>query len=515
MMHMHIPLGVGEGDAVRIKGGLDVLMHVVVERPVIVVLRPDTHMEQHSIVTEAADTHKGCRLVRCKGVRFDESEDQGLGSLGIVIVGNADLKIEPPHGLCGVVHNHSIGDLAVGDIDGGVIAEDELGLEDADLLDSTGDVIELHKIADLEGLGEHDPEAACDVRKAVLQGKADGKSRCTDDGDDGRHGDVEHSEDDDGNEYVESHADEGFEKACCGGVNIAFFEGTLDKAHQDLDECHADDKDERRHEERGEQCFEECKQPCKHLGDGLGVIRDDGFEDVFGRFLHEIVSFRIYHYSAGGGFCQLLRMHAGGIACPLYRIYTISAKNNKKSRKKDLQKIRFYSIIDLYAEFSRTECAYMNDMLFPNMLLPMAGGSIPGPDELTQSQMWGVTLAGVGIVFACLVLLVFVIWAFGKIFDSINQSKKAKEAAAAAKSAPKAAAPKAPAKPAPAPAPAPAAPAEDEDEVIAVISAVIAAMSAEDGKVYKVRSVKPAGTSGFGGRAAWAMDGRRQNVMPF
>ena len=107
----------------------------------------------------------------------------------------------------------------------------------------------------------------------------------------------------------------------------------------------------------------------------------------------------------------------------------------------------------------------MNDMLFPNMLLPMAGGSIPGPDELTQSQMWGVTLAGVGIVFACLVLLVFVIWTFGKIFDGINQSKKAKEAAAAAKSAPKAAAPKAPAKPAPAPAPAPAAPAEDDGKV--------------------------------------------------
>lgn len=155
----------------------------------------------------------------------------------------------------------------------------------------------------------------------------------------------------------------------------------------------------------------------------------------------------------------------------------------------------------------------MNFMSFVNGPLRMAGGSIPGKDLLDAAEIIGVTIAGLGIVFAGLILLVLVIWLFGKIFDSINQSKKAKEAAAAAKSAPKASAPKAPAKPAPAPAP--AVPAEDEDEVIAVISAVIAAMSAADGTVYKVRSVKPAGSNSLGGRTAWAMDGRRQNVMPF
>ncbi len=143
-------------------------------------------------------------------------------------------------------------------------------------------------------------------------------------------------------------------------------------------------------------------------------------------------------------------------------------------------------------------------------LLQLAGGSIPGTDELNDSQMWGVTLAGVGIVFACLILLVVVIWLFGKIFDVINQSKKDKAAAIAAQNAPKVSA-----KPAPAPAaPAPVVSTEDEDEVIAVISAVIAAMSEQDGKVYKLHSVKPAATS-LGGRTAWAMDGRRQNVMPF
>lgn len=141
----------------------------------------------------------------------------------------------------------------------------------------------------------------------------------------------------------------------------------------------------------------------------------------------------------------------------------------------------------------------------------LAGGSIPGPDKLDGSQIAGVTIAGLGIVFAGLVILVIVIFLFGKLFDAINKKTAAKQAAAMAKNAPKTApAPKA-AAPAPKATPAPAA---DDDEVIAVISAVVAAMSAADGKTYKVRSVKPAASS-LSGRAAWGMDGRRNNVMPF
>lgn len=155
----------------------------------------------------------------------------------------------------------------------------------------------------------------------------------------------------------------------------------------------------------------------------------------------------------------------------------------------------------------------MNFQSAVNHINMLAGGSIPGQDLLNGAQITGVTIAGLGIVFSGLVILVLVIMLFGKIFDSINQKKAAKEAAAAAQNAPKAA-PK-PAAPAPAAPAAPAPAASDDDEVIAVISAVIAAMSAADGTTYKVRSVKPAASNSLGGRTAWAMDGRRNNVMPF
>lgn len=158
----------------------------------------------------------------------------------------------------------------------------------------------------------------------------------------------------------------------------------------------------------------------------------------------------------------------------------------------------------------------MNFMTLATNLSLLAGGSIePNQRPLENAQIAGVTLAGLGIVFACLVILVFVIFLFGKIFDAINKAAKAKEAAETAKQAPKAAAVPKPAAAAAA-APAPAAVSDtDEDEVVAVIAAAIAAMGAADGKTYAVRSVRPAANGGFNGRSAWAMDGRRQNTMPF
>ncbi len=152
-------------------------------------------------------------------------------------------------------------------------------------------------------------------------------------------------------------------------------------------------------------------------------------------------------------------------------------------------------------------------MNYQSAIRMLAGGSIPGQDLLNGAQITGVTIAGLGIVFAGLVILVFVIFLFGKLFDSLNKKTAEKQAAAMAKSAPKTApAPKAAA---PAPKAAPAVQASDDDEVVAVISAVVAAMGAADGKTYKVRSVKPAASASLSGRAAWGMDGRRNNVMPF
>ena len=161
----------------------------------------------------------------------------------------------------------------------------------------------------------------------------------------------------------------------------------------------------------------------------------------------------------------------------------------------------------------------MNLSFLTSNLLTLAGGAIDGGRRPTVDEYLGVTFAGLGIVIAALAILVLVIFCFGKIFDALDGAAQRKKTKNAADKAPKTSQkPAAPVKAAPAPAPAPApvaAAAEDDDEVIAVISAVVAMMSEADGTTYRVKSVKPVQTSGFGGRTAWAMDGRRSNVSPF
>jgi len=162
----------------------------------------------------------------------------------------------------------------------------------------------------------------------------------------------------------------------------------------------------------------------------------------------------------------------------------------------------------------------MNLMLAAHNWIMLAGGSIDGDKKpLSSSEYLGVTFAGIGIVLLALALLVVIIMLFGKIFDGINKSQQAKEKAAAAAKAPKTS-PTPAKKPEPVKAvaqpPAPVVNAVDDDEVIAVISAVVAMMSEQDGTTYQVKSVKQKPTQGgFSGRSAWAMDGRRNNISPF
>lgn len=113
------------------------------------------------------------------------------------------------------------------------------------------------------------------------------------------------------------------------------------------------------------------------------------------------------------------------------------------------------------------------------------------------------TISGLVIVFAMLLLLVFMIYIFG--FVGKRTSKKTasnsdnKAVAKTQKSANKTAS-----------APAIAANA-DEDEIIAVISAAVAMMYEGTGKKAIIRSVRPVSSA----RSAWADAGVRNNIRAF
>ncbi len=119
--------------------------------------------------------------------------------------------------------------------------------------------------------------------------------------------------------------------------------------------------------------------------------------------------------------------------------------------------------------------------------------------QMEGSYVASVVITGLVIVFLALVILIVSVLIFGKIFESIGEAQKKKQASAVTK-APEA--DKVVAAPA-----VPAVPAEDRpaaedgisDEVIAVIAAAVAAMGEESGKKFAVRSVKRASSR----RGAW------------
>lgn len=120
-----------------------------------------------------------------------------------------------------------------------------------------------------------------------------------------------------------------------------------------------------------------------------------------------------------------------------------------------------------------------------------------------------ITITGIVLVFAILVLLMLIITLEGKIFDNINNKKNGKPAA-----------PKAPAaKAAPAPAAKPAAPAAKADNVsipgefIAAISAAVATVCGGNAIIRGIKRVsKPAAGSR---RGAWGDAGVREHTTPF
>lgn len=111
-----------------------------------------------------------------------------------------------------------------------------------------------------------------------------------------------------------------------------------------------------------------------------------------------------------------------------------------------------------------------------------------------------VTVTGIAIVFIVLILLVFVMYLFGKIATSggkkgVKQQEKPNPAQQIT-------------------APPPAATSNladgEDDELIAVIAAAVQAIGEGSGKRYAVRSIRPALS-----RSAWASAGIYENTRPF
>lgn len=123
-----------------------------------------------------------------------------------------------------------------------------------------------------------------------------------------------------------------------------------------------------------------------------------------------------------------------------------------------------------------------------------------------------VTVAGMLIVFAVLVLFVFIIWLSGRAFSVAGSQKSPHKDAPKAPAAPKSPAVQKASVPKSAVAPKGT---DDEGELLAVIAAAAYSYLGEDSQSrYQIRSIRPAAAAGAL-RGAWAQSGILDNTRPF
>lgn len=145
-----------------------------------------------------------------------------------------------------------------------------------------------------------------------------------------------------------------------------------------------------------------------------------------------------------------------------------------------------------------------------NLMSLSAAASEVISDRVNVDGNWGLigstVITGIVIVFLILAILIFFLWAMGKIFQTIENSKKKKAEENALVIAV-----------APAISEAQTDETEiyeenDDDEIIAVISAAIAAYGEAEGKQYRICGIKKREKSQ---RSGWSAAGIAENMRSF
>lgn len=126
--------------------------------------------------------------------------------------------------------------------------------------------------------------------------------------------------------------------------------------------------------------------------------------------------------------------------------------------------------------------------------------------DLGGETIAAVVITGIAVVFIGLIILILLVWLYGKIFEKINAGAENKKAAESdAKTVVKQETVSEPQ--------APTVESGIDEEITAVIAAAIAAYGVKTGKRLAVRSIKTAGHTG--GRNAWSAAGLSEATRPF
>ena len=274
---MYVDLRERNGNAARIENLFGCFGEIEIYGPIIRSFDPNAEIEDERAISVFAETNKGCM----RGVIMDNefmccSEIcQGfLDEFDVGIVGGADFQIDTADLVYTVINNCRIGKSTVGHGDNLIIRCVDHGIKNADILDCTALTIGFDEITDMERLENKNHDAACEIGKATLERKTDGKTARCDDSSNSRTFNAEIDGDDADKDDVKSNLDDVNDECLRIGVDLGEFFAATDEFEDPFNENGS--------EEEHEKCAEDCE-----------TVRNGEIPETFPKFGEEFFHFEI------------------------------------------------------------------------------------------------------------------------------------------------------------------------------------------------------------------------------
>lgn len=163
---MHDLLRIGNVDAFAGEEFVDVLLHLVIDRPIVFRLDPHSHDKVHAAVAEVVHANEGkfvVGLLEDAGVGGKEVKEFATHHFHVFSVVYADGPLHTACAHLGIVHDDGGAETSVGDIDQFIVGGHEDGVEDLDFVNAPLHALCFNPVSDAIGFEEQDDESAREV----------------------------------------------------------------------------------------------------------------------------------------------------------------------------------------------------------------------------------------------------------------------------------------------------------------------------------------------------------------
>ena len=171
VLNVYVELVEGDLDAVVIELCLYLFKNVEVNGPIVGLVCPNSCRDVNGagVVSRYADG--GSLILEGKLVLIKNLIDDSLCLFEVVAVADREGEVNTAKIVLGIVYDIAVSKCAVGDINDLVVGGEYPGVGEADILYSSAVALCLNVVIDLEGSGDDDEKAACDVGHCTVNSK--------------------------------------------------------------------------------------------------------------------------------------------------------------------------------------------------------------------------------------------------------------------------------------------------------------------------------------------------------